>query len=141
MSTAATAWTCAFTRSFEGRTQKTFLALLFAGIQARKRGDLCLWGLVVFAALRILHGHENPVAGFFRGLAELEHDHFTAIRPVADISRDHGIQVRGCIRDWLPAASDQSFRRQIIHGNELPIVAPLFKPLRRADQYTHADQP
>src|SRR6202008_4058546 len=99
------------------------------------------WGVVVFAALRILHGHENPVAGFFRGLAELEDNHFAAVCLVAYIPRDHGIQIRGCIRDWLTAASDQSFRRQIIHGNELPIVAPLFEPLRRADQYTHTDQP
>jgi len=37
------------------------------------------------------------------------------------------------------AARDQSLRRQIIYGNELPIIAPLFEPLRRADQY--ASQP
>jgi len=73
----------------------------------------------------------NTIAGFFRGLAELEHDDSPRSLTCSGCLGNKWIQVPGFVSDWCPAARDQSFRSHVIDRDEFPIFAPLFEPARR----------
>ncbi len=91
------------------------------------------------AAGGVLHGHEHPIAGFLRGLAELEHHRGMRFGLVADVSSHNGVQILGFVRQGLAAAREQAFRSQIVYRDKLPIFAPLLDPDGRGNQQANAN--